>query len=299
VAREAAGTPIIAVRGRDGRGRVFRNACRHRGTQLADGSGCKRALVCPYHGWTYELDGRLRHVPHENGFPQLDKEQRGLVGIDTVERQGLVFATQEPPLSSAATLEGLPVLIPPDFRLVASGQLDVTANWKIAVESFLEGYHIRATHRQSFYPVQYDNLNVVEHFGRHTRIAFPYQAIEKLRSVRPEAREARGTLTYVYHLFPNVMVATFPTKIILIVLEPLALDRTRFNTWTLTDSDDCPDTSESDELVDAGAAEDREVICAIQRSLASGANEFLEFGLFESAIGHFHRELQAAIEATQ
>src|SRR6185295_10714478 len=63
VARNAAGTPIVAVRGADGRARAFRNACRHRGTQLVSGAGCEKAFVCRYHGWTYGLDGELRHVP--------------------------------------------------------------------------------------------------------------------------------------------------------------------------------------------------------------------------------------------
>ncbi len=62
VSREAAGTPLVAVRGADGEVNVFRNACRHRGTQVASGSGCAKAFVCGYHGWTYGLDGNLRQV---------------------------------------------------------------------------------------------------------------------------------------------------------------------------------------------------------------------------------------------
>jgi phenylpropionate dioxygenase-like ring-hydroxylating dioxygenase large terminal subunit len=184
---------------------------------------------------------------------------------------------------------------------VAKSELDVAANWKIAVEGFLEGYHIRTTHAQTFYPVQFDNLNVVETFGPNNRITFPYRAIHKLRSVPRGERSVDGKLTYVYHLFPNVMVATFPGRIIMVVLEPLAIDRTRFVTYALTDRDPRDAEAQSalkrgGDLVDGGAAEDREVICAIQRSLASGANEFFEFGLFEGAIGHFHRVLQAALD---
>src|SRR6476661_5536627 len=91
VARNAAGVPLIAVRGKDMTVRVFRNACRHRGMQLAEGAGCKRAFVCPYHAWTYDLDGRLRGIPHEDGFPGLDKSTHGLVPVEAVERHGLVF----------------------------------------------------------------------------------------------------------------------------------------------------------------------------------------------------------------
>jgi hypothetical protein len=100
------------------------------------------------------------------------------------------------------------------------------------------------------------------------------------------------------------MVATFPASIFMVALEPLAIDRTRLVTYVLTDRD--PDDAEARErlarggdLIDVGAAEDREVACAIQRSLASGANEFFEFGLFEGAIGHFHRTLDAALEANR
>ncbi|MBW2426483.1 MAG: Rieske (2Fe-2S) protein, partial [Deltaproteobacteria bacterium] len=60
VARSAAGAPILAVRGEGGQVLAFRNACRHRGAEVASGTGCARTFVCPYHGWTYGLDGRLQ-----------------------------------------------------------------------------------------------------------------------------------------------------------------------------------------------------------------------------------------------
>src|SRR5207247_1672228 len=231
VARDAAGIPILAVRGNDGRVRAFRNACRHRGTQLVDGSGCEKAFVCPYHGWTYGLDGALRHVPDEDGFPGLEKSTRGLVPVETAETSGVVFVTQDAP---GARLEALPPLIPSDRRLVATFARDVPANWKVVVEGFLEGYHIRSTHQQTFYPVQFDNLNVVETFGRNSRVTFPYRAINKLRAIPPEERSVEGKLTYVYHLFPNAIVATFPTFMAMVVLEPVAIDRTNIITYALT-----------------------------------------------------------------
>lgn len=298
IARAAGGTPLIAVRGTDGTVRAFRNACRHRGTQLADGSGCEKAFVCRYHGWTYGLDGKLRHVPDEHGFPGLDKSTRGLVPVGATESHGLVFITQDGPAPEPADLPA--ALIPPTYRYLGSGEQEIAANWKILVEGFLEGYHIRSTHFGTFYPVQFDNLNVVESFGRNTRIAFPFRAINKLRKVPAAERSADGKLTYVYHLFPTVMVATFPNRIFMVAIEPLAIDRTRFVTYVLSDHDLSEGSAQEvlqrgQQLVEMGASEDREVACAIQRSLASEANEFFEFGLFESAIGHFHRTLHAAL----
>jgi phenylpropionate dioxygenase-like ring-hydroxylating dioxygenase large terminal subunit len=106
-------------------------------------------------------------------------------------------------------------------------------------------------------------------------------------------------LTYVYHLFPNVMVATFPTNMVMVVLEPLTVRRTKRIAYTFAPPHQSADDARMLEgalgFVQAGAEEDREVACAIQRGLASGANEFFEFGMFEGAIGHFHRSLRELI----
>jgi phenylpropionate dioxygenase-like ring-hydroxylating dioxygenase large terminal subunit len=303
VARTAAGTQVLAVRGSDGAVRAFRNACRHRGTELASGSGCAKAFVCRYHGWTYGLDGALRHVPDEHGFPGLDRSARGLVPLDAVEKLSAVWVTQQRPAAEDPALDELPGLIPPGHRLVSTTERELPANWKIVMEGFLEGYHIRWTHPKSFYPVQFDNLNVVERFGRNSRIAFPYKAIHRLRALPPAERKVEGKLTYVHHLFPNVMVATFPSFVFMVVLEPLALDLTRFVTSVLTDrpehdAEAVAASQRGADLIAAGGAEDNEVACAIQRSLASGANEFFEFGRFEGALAHFHRTLDAALGAS-
>ena len=308
VAREAGLTPILAVRGDDGRVRAFRNACRHRGTQLASGAGCEKAFVCRYHGWTYGLDGALRHVPHAHGFLGLDTGTRGLVPVACVEEQGLVFVSQAGTKAEDIHLDTLPPLLGPGWQLFASTEREVPVNWKIFAEGFLEGYHIRETHPLTFYPVQFDNVNVVETFGRNSRIAFPYQAINKLRAVPPAERSVDGKLTYVYHVFPNVMVATFPENRFVAILEPVAVDRTLLLTYILGRPGEVvrepPPAKEPSTklrglaLVDAGSAEDREVACSVQRGLASGANEFLEFGRFEGAIGHFHRVLDAALAGT-
>jgi phenylpropionate dioxygenase-like ring-hydroxylating dioxygenase large terminal subunit len=298
VARDAAGTPILAVRGDDGVVRAFRNACRHRGAQLACGVGQEKGFVCRYHGWTYGLDGALRHVPHAEGFPGLNKSTRGLVAVDAVERGGLVHVTQDPG-NGGDGLDSAPDVLPPDFRVISTTEQRTAANWKVVAEGFLEGYHIFSTHRETFYPVQFDNLNVVETFGRNSRVTFPYRNIRKLRSVAPEARRVGGTVTFVYHLFPNVIIATFPYRIVMAVLEPVAIDATVTVTYTLAAADSLatnkPAVERDADFVNAGAREDRTVVESIQRGIASGANEVFEFGRFEGAIAHFHQGLHAMI----
>ena len=298
LARDAAMTPILAVRGQDGVVRAFRNACRHRGAMVVEGAGCKAPLSCPYHAWTYGLDGRLRGVPHEHGFPGLDKSAHGLAPVTAVERGGMVFVAQdgEP---DAQDLGEVPDLFGPDWRLIGQATSEVPANWKVVTEGVLEGYHIRPTHTETFYPRQYDNVTLVEHFGRNSRVSFPFRAIEKLRGLPPEAVSGERALTYLYHFFPNAAVATFPTHRQLIVFEPLAIDRTLQVSYVLTrlPADEAGKASlkQGNNFVNAGLAEDRAVQIAVQRGLAARANEVFTFGLFEGAIRHFHQNLAAAL----
>jgi phenylpropionate dioxygenase-like ring-hydroxylating dioxygenase large terminal subunit len=303
IAREAAGTPLLAVRGKDGVVRVFRNACRHRGTQIAEGSGCAKGFVCPYHGWTYLLDGSLQHVPHEHGFPGLDKSLHGLVPVHAVERSGLVIVTQDGSYTGDTGLDDISSLIPAHAKLIESNVQETAANWKILIDSFLEGYHTRFTHRDTFYPVQYDNLSVVETFARNHRITFPFRTIEKLRHVPPAERTIDGrVLTFVYHLFPNVSVVTLPEHIRVLVYEPLSVDRTRVFGYTLSapspryEAKGAVEFERAREFAEAGGREDTAVSLAIQRALTSGANEHFVFGRFEGAVADFHRNLGALID---
>lgn len=301
--REAAGTPLVAVRGEDGEIRVFRNACRHRGMRVAQGTGKTRVFVCGYHGWAYQLDGRLSHIPHEEGFPDLEKPCHGLVPVASREQDGLVYVVQDPLPGCWDALAKIPRIIETDQHVFTVSEYTVEANWKIFAEGFLEGYHIKPTHRDTFFPYGYDNLNVVETYGRNGRITFPFQRIEKLADLPPEERRVDGRLTYVHHLFPNVMIAILSHFTSVVVLEPESLGRTRTMTWTLTnrgklDSEKAVEDAKRDAnfVNNTGQQEDRDVVEAIQRSIASKANDYFTFGRYEKLAAHFHRNLHHFID---
>jgi phenylpropionate dioxygenase-like ring-hydroxylating dioxygenase large terminal subunit len=299
LAREAAGTPIVAVRGADGRVRAFRNACRHRGMLLADGAGCAKAFVCRYHGWAYGLDGKLNHIPHERGFPGLDKQDHGLLPVHAEERNGLVYITQDAPALPDDSPAKLPNVLGRGQQVFIARVSDVEANWKLLLEGFIEGYHIRTTHPDSFLPYGFDNLNVIDLFGRSSRVTYPFQRIKKLANVPAAERRVDGLLTYAYQLFPNVLQIVLSRHTTLIVLEPLGIDRTRLHTWALANDPGeaaLADAKRDSAFVgDTGLEEDRAVVRAIQRGLSSGANTVFTYGLFESAIVHFHAMLDAAL----
>jgi choline monooxygenase len=314
VERDAFGVPLFAVRGRDQRARVFRNACRHRGMALVEGAGCTRSLVCRYHGWTYRLDGSLSHVPHADAFPDLDVSARGLVEVASREVDGLIVLgpLDTPTVGSsqasadsamAALTDGSPWRdkLLPAARLLYVESTRREMNWKVLVEQFLEGYHIRSTHTNTFFPVQYDDLNVVETFGPNCRITFPYRNIERLRD-RPESTwTTNARLTYVYQLFPNVMVVTFPDFVLMVAINPVDVGHTTVTIYAMVTpaiAERAPanagqggEPAGANTLLARGALEDNEMSAGVQRGLRAGANSFVEFGRHESAIGHFHATL--------
>jgi len=303
VTHDQTGQPILVARGTDGVLRAFLNVCRHRGMKLEEGEGCKRAFACPYHAWTYGLDGALRHIPGEDGFPGLDKAGHGLVPVAAVqERNGIVFVTQDEPLSDGP-LGDLPEVLTDDYVLFNKIEFDDRANWKVLGETSMEGYHIKALHNQSFYPYGYDNLNVVELHGRNSRIVFPFRRIEKLRNLPREEWSTQGRITDVHQLFPNTHVSVLSSHAILIILEPVSPSETHWVVYQLAPRfkngkplDIEQARKDANFVQESGILEDRHAAREIQAGLASGANTHFTFGHYEQAIGHFHRHLTEHVE---
>ncbi len=304
LARTVGGVPVIVVRDRDGQLKGFRNACRHRGVSLVEGSGCAKVFTCTYHGWAYGLDGKLQHVPHEHGFPGLDRDSHGLVPIHSViERQGIVFVCVDEPVGDGA-LGDLPQCFDPGQQVFDVSEGDTEVNWKLNIEATLEGYHIKFTHPETFYPYGYDNLTVVETFGANSRVTFPFRRIEKIRHLPPASRQIDGMATYAYNIFPNATLAMLSNHTTLSISEPLTPTCTRFHTFRLgnrgmTDSseDRARLNKDASFVADTGLKEDNDVIRRIQLGLASGANSHFLYGKFEQAIVHFHRKLAEGLSS--
>ncbi|TMM47183.1 aromatic ring-hydroxylating oxygenase subunit alpha [Qipengyuania marisflavi] len=148
------GESVIVVRGRDAVLRAFTNVCRHRGSRLVDGaSGCARKLVCPYHAWTYDLDGRLTGVPDSASYPALDRERSGLVPVGMESWNGFVFVRLEDdggpsPAQMMAPYEAM--IAPYRFReLEALGRVTLRpreVNWKNVGDNYSDGLHIPVAH---------------------------------------------------------------------------------------------------------------------------------------------------------
>jgi choline monooxygenase len=144
--------PVVVTRARDGELRGFVNVCRHRGHVVASGSGQRETLQCPYHAWTYGLDGALRAAPRSDCEPGFDFAELGLRSVQVDTWGPFVFANPDggaPPLAKALgdVPERLAEIIDVDalqFRFRTEFELE--ANWKIACENFLECYHCAVAH---------------------------------------------------------------------------------------------------------------------------------------------------------
>jgi phenylpropionate dioxygenase-like ring-hydroxylating dioxygenase large terminal subunit len=145
---------VIALRGEDGRIRSFHNACRHRAARLLDGSRghCGRRITCPYHAWTYSLDGRLVTVPQRDAFGSLDLGRHGLVALDQEIFMGFVFVRFAPGLPSVQEMAAPYAQELAAYRmeeLVPQGRVTLrsrSVNWKNVADNYSDGLHINVAH---------------------------------------------------------------------------------------------------------------------------------------------------------
>jgi phenylpropionate dioxygenase-like ring-hydroxylating dioxygenase large terminal subunit len=148
------GVPVVVVRDEAGELRAFLNVCRHRGSLVCEGEGRRATLQCPYHAWTYGLDGSLRAAPRSELVPGFDKERLGLVALPVEAWGPFVFVSPDPDAAPLAeTLGELPALVHASgvdlgsLRfLKRAGGPEYAANWKVCSENFLECYHCQIAH---------------------------------------------------------------------------------------------------------------------------------------------------------
>ena len=217
-----AGVPTIVLRDHDGKIRAFANTCRHRGSELLEGKGNCKLIVCPYHSWTYDLNGNLRGTPEMDKTQNFNKTDYGLtpISIDTWGNFLFINFDKNPePLKKH--LGDLPEKLAPyrleNMALVRRKAFEMDCNWKLFVENAKESYHIGTVHRATInqyasakaagYWVEKATGDYVVTFAQHEgsmallKGAKGFPTIESLEG----RREAGGT--YAPLIYPSTYLA--------------------------------------------------------------------------------------------
>jgi phenylpropionate dioxygenase-like ring-hydroxylating dioxygenase large terminal subunit len=232
------GEPLVAVRGSDGSVRAFFNVCRHRAARLVDGASgsCPGRIVCPYHAWTYGLDGRLTAVPRRAEFADFSQAQYGLKSVETEIYRGFIFVRLKPGLPSVAEM-----LAPYDHELGAYrleelkplGRVTLRVrkvNWKNVTDNYSDAMHIVVAHpgltrlfgqsygveAQPWVDKMWGHLRDVPSAQLSERL---YQAVLPKSSHLPEERQRLWTY---FKLWPNVAFDIYPDQIDFMQMIPIS-----------------------------------------------------------------------------
>ena len=233
---------ILLVRDEDGRLRAFANACRHRGHELVPcGAGdiARRSIVCPYHSWSYKLDGSVRNAPGFRDVDGFDPQRFALVGLPAVEWHGWIFVD---PSGTAGPFEehtdGLDDVVAPyrpeELVTVARHSYELATNWKVVAENYQECYHCSTIHPELSRispPTSGENLETPGSW-----MAGWMDLIPEADTMSLDGRSAGGVITglsererrtvmYVVG-YPNLLISLHPDYVMSHLLTPLAADRT-------------------------------------------------------------------------
>ena len=291
-----AGNPVIVIRGKDGELRAFYNVCRHRGGPLALKDGNCDMLQCKYHGWTYQLDGMLRGVPHMNRTELFDKRDYGLLPVRLAVWEGLVFvsiAAEPRPLEQYYAGIRERVGAPGLGGLHAGPRVDyeVRCNWKVYVDNFLEGYHVPYVHPELLKLYDYSQYRT-EVFDWYSLQVGPLSGGDNVYGAR------EGEALY-YHIFPNFMLNILPGRLQTNLVIPVAPDRCRvvFRYYYSETTSPAARQLITDDLAysEGVQREDIEICERVQEGLASRAYDRGRFSVpFEGGVHHFQSLLRAA-----
>jgi len=219
---------VIVIRQKGGGVKAFVNLCRHRGALLEDEScGKRRLFSCPYHRWSYDIDGSLRTITRDTTVGDVDRSELGLVELACEERHGFIWVIDRAgvDIDVAAWLgpemdEILAGYGIEDLLCVREEGFDEPVNWKIMQDAFLDGYHIQYAHPNTAGKIIHTNVMAFEDFGHHSRFVAPRKTIDRWLEEDPGDASLVNYVTETHFLGPNSTLLKQPDHFQLITFRP-------------------------------------------------------------------------------
>ncbi len=312
VTHDAGETPLMLVRNEKGVVRAFVNACRHRGTRIAEGRGARKRLSCPFHAWTYDLDGRVCSRPMScGGFEGAGDEFDRLAEVPCREVAGLIFVLLEGGDidRKIADLAGgmLDEVAGYDIAshgYFASRAIDRSCNYKFIMDGFAESYHLKVLHKATIAPY-FEGIGLTDRLGPVVRNIGLRSSIEKELAKDPAERRFLRHGTTQYLIPPNALLSYQVDHVQFWQIYPSGRDpgrcRVQFHLyWPPPIDDEARRKAEFnlDLLWKVTTTEDFPQSDRIHANLASGAIRELVFGRNEPGLVWFHEEIARAVGGT-
>jgi choline monooxygenase len=298
---ELAGEPLVVARGEDGQVRAFYNVCRHHAAAVVtEPQGCAKQFRCPYHGWTYGIDGALKGMVEFDGVCNFDRAKNGLVSVRVDTWENFVFVNLD---GRAAPLRDFLGIVP---KLVAPLDLakklhffdrrvyTLNCNWKVYVDNYLDGgYHVPHAHKGLSSVIEYTKYTI-ENFERACLQSSPLSSDSSSEAGVAATRQGRAFYLWLY---PNFMINAYEGVMDTNLVLPLAVDRCAvIFDYYFADTSSAAEARHKESIAVSEVVQDEDMaICdAVQRGLGSRAYIAGRLSVRREAGEHlFHRLLHA------
>lgn len=308
------GIPILIVRNAKGDLNAFVNICSHRGAPLAEcASGQARRgkmFSCPYHGWSYDLDGKLIGIPFgKDGFPGVDRDKLGLRALQVEEKYGMIFVMPNPELKFDIdeVLGGIQERISgfgfEDHHYLGVKKVHTDFSWKLNMDTFHEFYHFEFLHPESISTMAYSNIANYEQYGRNHSMGSPSLRINELKD-KPESEwEPREFSSFVNYIFPNTVIFVVNDHFQTWRVYPISPDKSvvyhsMFIPHKPRDDSEQKIFDDYFQMInDVAVKEDYGLVDKVHRGLQAGLDRKVIIGRNEPGVQNMHRQLHDLIDA--
>ncbi|MGA2097884.1 MAG: aromatic ring-hydroxylating dioxygenase subunit alpha [Candidatus Acidiferrum sp.] len=298
---DLAGEPIVVARGEDSQLRAFYNVCRHHAAAVVtEPQGCAKQFRCPYHGWTYGIDGALKGMVEFDGVCNFDRAKNGLVPIRVDTWENFVFVNLDGRAAPLRDFLGVvPEIVAPldlekKLRFFDRRVYTLNCNWKVYVDNYLDGgYHVPHAHKGLSSVIEYTKYTI-ENFERACLQSSPLSSDSSSETGVAATRQGRAFYLWLY---PNFMVNAYEGVMDTNLVLPLAVDRCAvIFDYYFADTSPAAETRNKESIAVSERVQDEDVaLCdAVQRGLGSRAYDAGRLSVRREAGEHlFHRLLFA------